>query len=224
MKIPFWFFAGILIAAPTSGVLAQTSDYLIVTWRAENLYPADFQGRAWATPGSPIKASVEAVIGGKLTSLASSEITWLLDETLLEKGIGSKTIRFTARSSASNNHFLRVQAKVNGKSLEESVRIPVKRAELVMEVPVLNKTIPAASEIKISAVPYFFNAESLENIVFNWIINNARQKQTGNGNLTLKVGQPQTESQQKMVLTANAQNLSNPLEIAQDRKSFSISQ
>lgn len=224
MKIPFLFLLGVLFISLTPQVLAQTSDYLIVTWRAENLYPANFEGRAMPTPGSSVRASVEAVVGGKLVNLATADILWFLDESLLEKGIGTKTVHFTARGGTTNNHFLRAQVRLGNKNLEESVRIPIKQPRVVVEMPISNKTLPGNSELHLSAVPYFFNAESLENLVFNWIINNTRQKQTGNGELTLKIGQPQSENQQKMVITANIQNLLNPLEVAQQRGIFSISQ
>jgi hypothetical protein len=224
MKIPFLLLLGVLFVFLVPPVFAQTSDYLIITWRTENLYPANFEGRAMPTPGSSIRASVEAVVGGKLANLATADILWFLDEALLEKGVGIKTAHFTARSGTTNNHFLRAQVRLGNKTLEESVRIPVKHPRVVVEIPILNKILPGNSELRLSAVPYFFNAGSLENLVFNWIINNTRQKQTGNGELTLKIGQPQSENQQKMVITANIQNLLNPLEVAQQRGIFSISQ
>ena len=224
MRIPFLFLLAVLFLLSAPITLAQTSDYLIVTWRAENLYPADFAGRAMPTPGSPVQVSAETILGGKLTNSGLAEISWFLDGALLEKGVGTKTVRFTARGNTANSHFLRVQVKVAGKNLEESVRVPVKQVKVAMEIPAINKVLPSNSELQLSAVPYFFNASSLENLVFNWIINNTRQKETGNGSLTLNIGQPQSSTQQKMTIIANVQNLLNPLEVAQERGIFSISQ
>lgn len=222
MRIPSLFLFGVLFFLITSQAYAQTADQLIVTWRAENLYPADFVGKPMPTSGSPIQLSVEAVIAGKITNLASADISWFLDETLLERGVGLKTTHFTARSSATNNNFVRAQVKLGAKNLETTVRIPVKQVRVVIEIPTTDKTLPANSEIQISAVPYFFNIESLENLAFNWVINNNRQKQIGNGELTLKIGEPQSGEQQRMTITANIQNLLNPLEVAQERGLFSI--
>lgn len=222
MRIPSLFLFGALFISTINPVSAQTADQLIITWRAENLYPADFMGKAMPTSGSPVQLSVEAIIAGKITNLATADISWFLDETLLERGVGIKTTRFTARSSATNNNFIRAQVRLGAKNLEGTVRIPVKQVKVVMEIPTLNKTLPADSEIQISAVPYFFNAESIQNLIFNWIINNNRQKQIGNGELTLKIGKPQSGEQQKMTITANIQNSLNPLEVAQERGLFSI--
>jgi hypothetical protein len=222
MRIPSLFLFGVLFFSMIGRVSAQTADQLIITWRAENLYPADFMGKAMPTSGSPIRLSVEAVIAGKIANLASADISWFLDETLLERGVGTKTTYFTARSSATNNNFVRAQVKLGNKNLEGTVRVPVKQARVIIEIPTIDKTLPASSEIQISAVPYFFNVNSLENLAFNWIINNNRQKQIGNGELTLKIGEPQSGDQQRMTITANIQNLLNPLEVAQERGLFSI--
>lgn len=184
---------------------------LIITWQANNYFPADYAGRALVTPNAPIIASVELVQNNKFIDITQAEIRWYLDDNMIANGTGLKTVSFSAKQQTDGFQTLRVALKIKNTSLENSIQIPISQPAVIISFPSAQKTAAAGSQINLQAIPLFFNVDSLSQLVFDWQINN--QKITGQGNqVTVKVGVPQSAYQNSIPISVTVQNSENPYE------------
>lgn len=196
---------------------AQTPGQVILTWQANNFYPADYAGKALATPNTPVTISAEILRDGKLIDLSKGTFTWYVDEKLLSRAQGLKEILFTVKKSVGDSHFIRVTIKSGNDLFESSVRIPISRQTVVLESPYPNHLVRAGSQAVLQAMPYFFNIPSLQDLTFSWQINNDKQKGSGSDNqLILNIGTPQTPNQDVIRITTLVRNKNNPLEFANE--------
>lgn len=206
-----------VISHQSSVAGAQTPAQVILTWQANNFYPADYTGKALATPNTPVTVSVEVLHDGKLIDLSDGTFTWYVDEKLLSRTQGLKEILFTVKKSVEDSHFIRVTIQSGNDLFESSIRIPVSKQIVVLESPYPNHLVRAGSQVVLQAMPYFFNMPSFQDLTFSWQINNGEQRRSGNDNqLVLNVGTPQTPNQDIIRITTLVQNKNNPLEFANE--------
>lgn len=193
------------------GASAQTPiTQIIITWRANNFYPADYKGKALAAPNTPITVGAEIIQNNKFADSSKASFIWYVDEKLISRGDGLKEAMFTANKPVGDSHFVMVSVKLDGKTIENSVRIPVERPIVVVDLPLPGSITRAGSEILIRAVPFFFNVPSLDDLKFSWQVND--QKTEGKDSLLLKIGAPQTQSQKIIRIDSFVQNLRDLLE------------
>ena len=196
---------------------AQTPAQVILTWQANNFYPADYTGKALATPNTPVTVSAEVLRDGKLIDLSEGTFTWYVDEKFLNRTQGLKEILFTVKKPVGDSHFIRVTIQLGNSLFESSIRVPVSKHLVVLENPYPNQLVRVGSKTIIRAVPYFFNISSFQDLTFSWQINNSEQGGGGSDNqLVLNIGTPQTPSQNKLRITTLVQNKNNPLEFANE--------
>ena len=223
----FSFFALFFLTLyGTKALNAQTpsnKSSLVITWKSGSFFPANFTGKAPATPFSPIIASVEAVSGGKILNLSRAAISWKIDNKPIGNGAGMKNVSFRVQKNKGDFHILSVSVSQNDSVSEDSVIIPIYPQIIVVELPFKDNTISPGVENAIKAVPYFFNIDSIKNISFFWQINNENKGGGNNDTLILKTGEPQLQSQETVEITASAQNNNNPLEFAKSRAWLKIS-
>ncbi|MFH0712269.1 MAG: hypothetical protein V2A55_00190 [Candidatus Jorgensenbacteria bacterium] len=199
-----------------TGAAAQTSAQVIMTWQADNFYPADFGGKAPATPGTPLTVSAEVLRSGKLTDLSGASFTWYVDEKLKGRGDGLKEIAFSASESVGDSHFVRVGIQLEDEIFENSIRIPVSSPMVVLESPYLNQLVKSGNKIEVTAVPYFFNVDAFRDLNFFWQVNNGGIQKSGNDNLLLlNIGQ--APAGQTIQITGTARNVSDFFETATSR-------
>lgn len=198
------------------GINAQTPARVIFTWQANNFYPADFRGKALATPNTPVVVAVEVLRNGKFVDLSRATFTWYVDEKLLSRAEGLKEIVFTVKKMVGDSYFVRVNIQSENDVFEGSIRIPVSKPVVVLETPYPNQIVSAGSEAALEAIPYFFNVASFENFIFSWAIDNGPTKESGSDNrLVLNIGNaPPGNSIQ---ITSAVRNRNNLLEFATTR-------
>ena len=132
---------GIVLTIPLL-VFGQTSNPIIITWQANNYFPADFVGKAAATPNAPIIVSAELVQNGKLADLSKAEIKWFVDDSITATGAGIKTMSFAAKQGVSQE-TVRISITLAGKLFENSVRIPVIKPTITVISPLSGKEVKA---------------------------------------------------------------------------------
>lgn len=213
---------GIFLVIPLF-VFGQTVNPLIVTWQANNYFPADYAGKAAATPNSPIIVSVELIQKGKLADITGADIKWYADNSIIANGVGQKTASFAAAQNGNGYQNVRVLVSAGSASFENSVRIPVVKSSVVITSFLKNQSVKPGDEVVFQALPFFFNIDSIQKLSFLWQINN--QSATGDGNkLTIKVGTPKSDFQNSILVSATAQNSDNPYEFNKGSLNLSISQ
>lgn len=190
---------------------AQTSDSLIITWQANNYFPADYPGKAAATPNSPIVASIEVIRAGKLIDITKSEISWFINNGLIANGIGTKTISFSAKQGTTGYETLTASVKIGENGIQNSVRIPISKPIVVISHPSSRESVKAGGRIELTAIPLFFNVSSLDGLSFDWRINGQKISAVGN-RITAEIGTPQSDYQNSVNVSVTVQNKENLFE------------
>jgi len=209
------------------GVSAQTpaSSELIVTWHANNYYPADFRGKARVTPRTRVSVSVQVLEGGRLATPSDAVVVWRLDGATLARGAGLFNTVFTARALAGTDHNMRVMVERKGVRIAESLfRIPVVHPELVFEHAFPNRVLRSGTQATLRLIPYFFNVASLNDLRFFWQVGGEAPKiEDGDNTLTLTVGPfDATTQEQSVLVTGVVQNIANELESVRERLLFHV--
>lgn len=216
----------ILVVLIFSSARAQTVPVtqLFLTWKANNFYPSFFEGKAFPVAGTPITASLEAVRGGKFLDLARATITWFVNDKLADRGDGKKEILFTPKIAAGKNATIKAAVRFadQGNTEEASIQIPVLSSHIVANVPLPQKIIAPQSRFLLEAFPFFWNINNLNDLYFTWTVNGEQKKATGENTLSLGIGTPASEYDKTLQINLLTQNLSNPLEFAQERFQLTI--
>lgn len=189
----------------------ETRNQAIITWQANNYFPANYQGRALATNKTTINISVELVSDQKIQNISNATITWYLDGDFFRKGVGLKETSFIVTKTRGGSHTIRVSIKADEIEAGASALIKIFDPEIVIENPSLGNLVTAGSSLALQALPYFFNISSISDLSFLWKANNstiAEQAQS----ITLNIGFPQTESQRNLLIEVFAKNLKNSFE------------
>lgn len=211
---------GYRLLVPDAG--AQTPSQVILTWQAQNFYPADFAGKAPATPNTLVAVSAEVLKDNKFVDLSAANFFWYVDENLIAKGLGRKETKFPVGKLTGDSYFVRVVINTGEQKIESAITIPIRSQEVVIETDLPENRVKAGSEITLKALPYFFNIDSLEDLVFSWTVNDQKQKVEGNNTLSVNVGTPYAESQQNLNLRLLLQNKKSAFEFAQNKKTIYI--
>lgn len=157
---------------------------LFITWKADSYVPRGYAGKALGVAGTPIEAKVILIDGIKTVSLAPYSVTWYAGEDRIAGGTGMTSVRTILPTTGQDELELRASiGKYNDQPLDAFVTIPVVRPKLLIR----KKT---DAQQGFSALPYFWNIKSPEDLLILW---------TDNG-----------ES-----ITARATHKNNPLEFAQ---------
>jgi hypothetical protein len=210
------------LTTATGRVIAQTTNSsLIITWEANNYFPADFPGKAMITPGTPVTAAVEEIAGNKLVDLTGAQISWFINDKLAQNGTGLKSINFTASPDSNGLVTIRVTVQTPNNSLTDSVSILATAPFSVIDYPSLTNTLPAGGNVTLTAWPYFFNVRTLSQLTFTWQLNGQTIK-SGNNQLLVQVNTPQIQSQQILPVILTTQNTQNPLEFSKNTSVFNI--
>jgi len=148
---------------------------LFLTWKANNFYPSDFQGKALPTTGSVITASAAVLYDNALVNPRDVLFTWYFDDTWITQETGRREVTVSASKLFGDAHFVRAVALLpTGERIDASVRVPVTSPDLVIE------TSRGDRDTTLRAVPFFFNVSSLANLVFSWEADGGKQSSQNN--------------------------------------------
>ena len=202
----------------------QTNDTLIVTWRANTLFPSDYQGKAFPGPRSSVTASAEVYRNGKWIDTSRANFTWMLDEKIIGRGegIGEFSFRIPARPDLSVKLKATVMFPDTGLSLNSFSSIPVMGPQVVLNAPFPEKNVAPQSRFTLEAIPYFWNVKSVSNLLFSWTANTMRQSFKGQSSITFTVGAPTNDYEKELQATILLQNPEDPTEFAKDYVQLNI--
>ncbi|MBI4034253.1 MAG: hypothetical protein HY378_01755 [Candidatus Brennerbacteria bacterium] len=195
---------------------AQTPAQVLLTWQANNFYPADYAGKALATKNTQVNVSAEVVRGGRFINLSGATFLWYVDEKLVGRGEGLKEINFTATKPVGDSHFVRISIQSGEDVFESSIRVPVSNPAVVLETPYPNGLVRSGTRPEITAVPYFFNVGIFQNLNFFWQVGTGTTQESGNDNrLFLTLGG--AKAGEVIQVTGTARNANNLIETATSR-------
>ncbi len=217
--------AGVLLPITTSGqaaLPASPSVAAVLTYQARNYFPADYAGKAPATPGSEVAVSALFIQANRIVALPDAIFTWYVDEKLQTRGAESE-FSFVASAIPPGEHFVRLVAARGNEVVEVSLAVPVVAPRVVIDAPYPAGRLVAGSETGFRALPYFFAAGSLEDLAFFWDVNGRERRAAGSDNqLVVRLGTPAFESDRAFTLSATIQNRRNTLQIARQQQTFFV--
>lgn len=174
-KISFSFLFLAAFFAMAGFVYAQSQSpnaQLVITWKAADSYiPPTYIGKALPGSASPITASVVAFSNGVQTNLSNVTLYWYLNDTLLGGGLGQQSMTFNLFGATSGFESLRVEASdYPGGVLMGTTDIPITQPVVVIG------GLPAggmfsATSVVLTAIPYFFNVPSSDQLGYQWSVN-----------------------------------------------------
>lgn len=218
-RIISFCFVVIILFWGVQSVFGQTAapkTETILTWQANNYYPADYAGKAYATPNTPISVALELLINKKLQDLSSAEFIWYVDQEFLNSGKGLKETSFVVSRDDGQELFVRVVMQFNGERYETSTRVPVKPHTVVIDSPYPNQVVKSDSRLLFEIIPYFFNVISLSDLTFFWDVNGKKDQSDGNNQLAINIGA--SDSEKAILVSGTAQNKKKLLEFSNDKK------
>ncbi len=200
---------------------AQVAPQFLVSWQAANYVPPDYQGLILPSNNSPVEISFDLIDNGRVVNLSRYNIRWSLDDKLFASGPGLKSASFLG---SSDDQTIRITvAGYNGVDLDKFVEIPGTRPEVVIEAKSPTRT-RGLGEQEFAALPYFFNAASLSELLFFWRVNGQQVDQAAANPevLTLNLSSGDAPAQTEIVISASVQNVFNILEVASKLTTFII--
>lgn len=157
----------------------DNNDAFVLTWSSNSYIPPGYDGLAMPTSGCQIKVFVLPArrIGPDPDKLTYN---WFLDDAAKgwASGQGKTVFSFPATKWASDYHAVKVRVSNNGNLVwQGAAAIKISAAQAIFK---LNDNVYAAQDIisastgqtvKIIGLPFFFNANRLTDLSFQWQIN-----------------------------------------------------
>jgi hypothetical protein len=200
---------------------AQQAPEFLVTWRALNSVPADYQVKALPSNSTSIEMSFDLIDSSRIINLSRSEIRWSVNDRLLRTGIGLKSVQFTNDGS---DQTVRITIlDYDGNNLDKFVVVPSAKPQIVIDSRSTNKSL-GLDEHVFQAIPLFFNIKSINELSFDWTLNNSSVSGAAdNPNfLVLNIKSPATPQESEINVSVVVRNIFNELETATKRLNFLI--
>jgi hypothetical protein len=212
-NIKFILFIVLTITFMGGGFFAQSavtpSSFLYVTWETVNNTDVYYQGKVLASKDSVIKFSVQPLIYSSGTYLNPNTLNyrWYVDDVLQKEGKNINFFRYRVPSyQAEGSYAIKVAVfKDNNELGSKIINVAIANPKVVLRpedssLRIINNTIMANnSEIKIKAIPYFFNYDNSLELKSTWFIDGEKQSNSetdqllflfsGTGNLIKIVNQ-----------------------------------
>lgn len=156
---------------------ADTRPQIIITWKSGSYAPASFNGKILPSQGSKIDAGVEVLDGTSFGNLSGADITWILNGDTLQEITGGQRVKFIAPNDPGGIESLEVKiSNYKGSSFGKTIQVPIVSPEVVARKN-FSGNIFSGKQISLSAKPYFFNIQSLDELNFDWLVNGQKPTQ-----------------------------------------------
>ena len=164
---------------PSQGKDAKIKTNL--TWSTNTYVPFNYSGKALPVPGSLVE--VTANLEERPSIIRKLDFYWFLNNQLQNQAYskGKHTFKFLVPSSGSRTLSIKLEVKDQGK-LVVSKKLSIKT--VAPQVIIYSKQnsflaikdhkIPNHQQVKFEAIPYFFNIQNLNNLDYQWTLNNKK--------------------------------------------------
>ena len=190
--LPFLISITILTALAGYSAKAQTEPFILITWKALNYAPANFEGKVLPMQNSPIVASVALLQNGKFIDISKMQIKWSVNSQQLQSGTGLQTIIFQEPDLGGGSNSTDITVEIPnypGGSILNTISISPTQPKAVIDAPYPNLQF-ASSQLNITAVPYFFNVNNISGLDISWMVNSVSPTDlTDPSSLQIKFGQ-----------------------------------
>lgn len=171
MKYAFGVVVFLVIALGWNPVPAHAEADFMVDWKTKTYMPAWYEGKAFPTYQSFITIGFELIENGKAVDLSKTAVRWYVNSKLLKNetsGLGIRQVTvFNKKYGGDVASIKIVIPDYNGQSLTKILDIPIKKPEVVIDVPYAKKKV-ARGENMLFAWPFFFNVTGAEGLSLQW--------------------------------------------------------
>lgn len=206
---------------------AQQAPEFLVTWRAHNYVPADYQGKILPSQSSRVEVGFDLISQNRVVDLSRSNVLWFLNEQLISSGVGMKTASFQVNNNLRQTVRITV-AEYEGNDLSHTFIVPVANPEVIVDTRTPTRIIrnqlwlPIANRA-FEARPFFFNVANLNNLRFRWRINDQLQNPLGDISiLELNLASPGAAQETSLNLNLGITNLNNEFEFGSKSINFIV--
>jgi len=224
-----WLLIIILCLLAVGPVQSQTPEIgITLTWSTDTYAPPGYSGKALPARGSVIETV--ANIDSRTINPEELDYQWFLNHRLQKaaSGPGKQVFKFNIGNVINREHSVKAEIRnIQGELLASSayLSIEVRQPEIIFEAETTRLEsidltqrylVSAEQEVNFRAIPYFFNIDQIEELNFDWQIDEkkATQLDQENGSLfSLKVGQIAESIEKKISLWVKNKN--NPLQQSQ---------
>ncbi|MBS3903531.1 MAG: hypothetical protein KGZ30_04140 [Anaplasmataceae bacterium] len=196
---------------------------VILSWKAkESFVPQGYLGKALPSPLSMVEVKAIAIEGGRLVDLSDYQIRWFLKNYRVAQGQGLTTFTVPAPlKNTDESHDLRVEiVDYPGGAVTKSVSIPIVLPRVVLSGGSLDGSLSYGS-YTVLARPYFFMAQALSDLDYQWTVDGVYRGQDSGGVLKLNV--TGDKSRGGMVeVQVGVRSPNNPFDQAATRRTFVV--
>ncbi|PIR06221.1 hypothetical protein COY65_02230 [Candidatus Jorgensenbacteria bacterium CG_4_10_14_0_8_um_filter_39_13] len=201
---------GLLVQAKAQ--TSEPSTQVILTWQANNYFPADYPLKALATPMTPILVSAELIKDNKIIDISKADFLWYVNNKYFNRGIGLKEILINVPVNWLGPYLVRTEIQLEQNNYGNSVSVNIAEPQVIIDYPSPIKTFKEGEQIVLRSVPYFFNANNFQDFNFFWKINLHFQKELNNQNpVILTVSKDWANTDNSFRIGAGVENKTSPL-------------
>ena len=199
------------VVAPASAQTASTQG--ILTWQAQNFFPADFQGKSLPTENARVLVSLSALRAGRFVDLSKTPVRWFLDTKSVAQGVGLTDLEFTVKKQHGDFQYVRASIEWSSAETQDvAIQIPVTDSFVSIGGVSPNTPLSPGVDVTLEAFPYFFNIASLSELNFFWTVNGKRITGVLGNAVTLTVPFADTAQNSSLTVDIVAQGKKNLLE------------
>lgn len=215
----FWILFGIWIFSfVIPDRAAAAAPQFLVSWQAQSYVPSWYQGKVMPTKDSPVRISFELIDGGRLADLSGTAVRWYVNDKLMlneNNGLGITSFGFNVPDYAGQQTEVRISLpSYRGQALDKVITIPVSSPEVVIDGRFTQNQLQIGDN-SFAAVPFFFNAQTLADLDFNWVANGQQANNQSDTPWILNLNlDANTQPGYSVNLGITVQNIANQLESA----------
>ncbi len=183
---------------------AQTLPEFMLTWKAGNYAPSDYQGKTLPTDGTKVDVALELIDGGRLADLSTTKVRWLVNRKLSASGSGLKNFSFTVDRFRGDHAVEVTLVDYKGQNLTKRIVIPVVSPEVAI----------GGGPNVFRALLYFFNIQNLSQMKITWSANGNEAGGSVENPDILNLDTTGVPSGTEINLELTVQNLLKPIETA----------
>lgn len=176
--------ATVCIVAPL-GVRAASPPEVVLTWRAQSLVPPTYAGRVLPTTGSPVTVVAQLLENKTVVPAPQGVFRWYVNGFMLQEGEGLTSLQFSGDDVPGAGGAYAVELIVRGyteDTLRSKITIPRVSPRLVISTGLPGNALSLKGTL-LTALPYFFNVQSLGELSFTWTVGGARRQTADNTTL-----------------------------------------
>lgn len=166
--------AQIRLSLPSISALPQTPNYtFLISWQASDFVPSMYEGRILPIKNSLVEIGFDLIdSNGKFIDTSKQKIQWNINHEPYQTGVGLKKIKLFISNSDKDVIEILISNYTDSKyktssEISQFITLSAFAPKAVIHTNDPYKAMHVGDN-KIVGIPYFFNINSLNNLLFTW--------------------------------------------------------